>query len=69
MSKRFVATILAAILCSLSAGTSHAGQKRGHSSTASRKAKAPELGTVAQFKDAFQSDQGKIRLVALISPT
>ena len=69
MRRLFSVTILAAILFAINADTSHAAQKRGRPTTASRYAQAPELGSVAQFKDAFQNDQGKIRLVALISPT
>lgn len=69
MRRRFVVIILAASLFALCAGTSHAAQNRGRSTAASRKAQGPELGNVAQFKDAFQNDQGKIRLVALLSPT
>jgi hypothetical protein len=60
---------LAALLFAVSAETSNAAQKRSRSTTASRKARAPELRSVAQFKDAFQNDTGKLRLVALVSPT
>ena len=61
--------LLVTILFGISAGTSLGSQRRARSGTASRKSHAVALGTVAQFKAAFQNDEGRIRLVALISPT
>jgi len=69
MKRKWALILLAAILFAFSAETSNAAQKRRRSTTASRKAPAPELGSVAQFKDAFQNAPGKLRLVALVSPT
>jgi len=69
MRRQFAVIILAAILFAIGADASQAVQKRVRSAAANRKTQAPELGTVAQFKDAFQNDRGSIRLVALISPT
>lgn len=69
MKRQWALMLSAAILFAFSAETSKAAQKRGRPTTASRKARAPELGSVAQFKDAFQNDAGKLRLVALVSPT
>jgi len=46
-----------------------AAQKRGRSTATAGKVRHPEPGSVGQFKDAFQNDAGKVRLVALISPT
>jgi hypothetical protein len=69
MKKQCVVIILAAFLFGVGADIGHATQKRGSSTAASPKPQAPELGSVAQFKEAFQNDQGRIRLVALISPT
>ena len=34
-----------------------------------QRARRVRLGDVRQFKTAFQKDQGKVRLVALVSPT
>ena len=48
----------------------NAAQKHRRSTTAvSSQAGAPRLGNVRQFKEAFQNDAGKVRLVALVSPT
>jgi hypothetical protein len=69
MKRQWALILLAAILFAFSAETGNAAQKRSRSTTASRKARAPELGSVAQFKDAFQDGAGKLRLVALVSPT
>ena len=44
-------------------------QKRGRSIATTRNVRAPNLRSVDQFKEAFQNDSGKVRLVALISPT
>ena len=59
---------LGAILFGVSAAEINASQKPNRVSTASRKARI-QLRNVAQFKEAFQNDAGKIRLVALVSPT
>jgi len=69
MKKQWALILLAAILLSLSADRSNAAQKRSGSTSASRKARGVELRGVERFKDVFQSDQGKVRLVALVSPT
>ena len=69
MKKQWPLIVLATILCSLTADTSNAVQKRGVSDSVSRKSRAPELGSIEQLRDAFQNDQGKVRLVALLSPT
>jgi hypothetical protein len=70
MRKQWALIVLAAILMGDTLPSSIAAQKRGRSAAAaSPKARAPELGSVKQFKEAFQNDIGKVRLVALISPT
>lgn len=69
MKKQWASIVLAAILFGASLPSSNAAQKSSRSTAASRKARASELGSVEQFKDAFQNDQGKVRLVALVSPT
>jgi cytochrome oxidase Cu insertion factor (SCO1/SenC/PrrC family) len=71
--KQWLATItlmvLAAILFDLGGTTSNAAQKSRGSAPARRKSHAVELGGIDQLKEAFQRDAGKVRLVALISPT
>jgi hypothetical protein len=69
MKKQWALIVLAVILFGISADTCNAAQKRGRSAAASRKARMPYLGSVEQFKDSFQNDAGKVRLVALVSPT
>lgn len=69
MKKQWVLIVLAAILIGDTLPSSIAAQKRGRSAAASRKARAQELGSIDQFKEAFQKDAGKVRLVALVSPT
>lgn len=69
MKKRWALIVLAVILFGLNSPSSIAAQNRGRAAAATRKARAPELGSVEQFKVAFQSDTGKVRLVALVSPT
>ena len=60
--------VLAVVLFDLGAATS-AAQRANQSVTAKRKPRRSALGSVDQFKEAFQNDEGKVRLVALISPT
>ena len=69
MKKRSALIFLAVALIALSAETSNAAQKRGRSAAVSRQTRTPELGSVDRFKEAFQNDEGKVRLIALISPT
>jgi hypothetical protein len=52
-----------------SAATSVAAQKPGGRAAAARKSRIAELGSIHQLKEAFQNDAGKVRLVALVSPT
>lgn len=69
MKKRSVLILLAVTLFALSADTSNAAQKRSRSAAVSSKTRIPELDGVDRFREAFQNDAGKVRLVALISPT
>ncbi len=69
MKKQSALILLAVTLFALSADISNAAQKRGRSAAVSRQTRIPELGSVDQFREAFQNDDGKVRLVALISPT
>ena len=65
---RITLILLAAILLDISTAEANASQKPNRVSTASRKARI-QLRNVDQFKEAFQNDAGKIRLIALVSPT
>ena len=69
MRKHWTLIGLAAMLLVATLPSSNAAQSRGRSTVASRYHRALELGTAEQFKGAFQRDAGKVRLVALISPT
>lgn len=69
MTKKWALIVLAAILFGINSPSNVAAQKRGRAAAASPKTRTPELGSVDQFKVAFQNDTGKVRLVALISPT
>jgi hypothetical protein len=79
MRKKLALMALAAIIFSISLARAYSAQKRGSSSASSVKERPVKLGpvrpgpvrlgNVEQFKTAFQNDQGKVRLVALISPT
>jgi len=56
--------VLASIIFVITLPPTNAVQKHRRST-----AEAPQLGDVSQFKAAFQTDAGKVRLVALVSPT
>jgi hypothetical protein len=70
-----VAALTATIVFSITAQLAYSASNRSLSSasapTVPRRLTTPpaRLGTVADFKTAFQNDQGKVRLVALVSPT
>ena len=68
MKKQTAFLVLAAVLLSISAQPADSASRHG-GSTAWRMADAARLGNVEQFKTAFQADQGKVRLVGLVSPT
>jgi hypothetical protein len=67
--KKQCAPALLVILFSITAIISNAAQESVRSNALSRKEEAPQLGSVQQFKEAFRKDVGKVRLVALVSPT
>jgi len=69
MKKQSTLILLAVVLFALSADTGKAAQKRDRSAAASSQTRTPELGSIERFREAFQNDEGKVRLVALISPT
>ena len=69
MKKQSALILLAVVTLALSADTGKAAQKRDRSAAVSRQSRTPELGSIERFREAFQNDEGKVRLVALISPT
>jgi hypothetical protein len=69
MKRLWALIVLAAIAFGVSLPGSNAAQKASRSTAISRNARAARLGGVEQFKEGFRYDAGKVRLVALISPT
>jgi hypothetical protein len=69
MKKLWALMVLGAIVFGASLPSGNAGQKRPRSTTASHRTVETRLGSVEQFKEAFQNGAGEVRLVALISPT
>ncbi len=68
--KNLTVLVFASIVFAVSLPATNAAQKHRRSTSAvSRRTRAPELGDVGQFKAAFQADAGKVRLIALVSPT
>jgi hypothetical protein len=69
MKRLWALIILGAVAFGVSLPSSVIAQKQGRPTAVSRKARAAQLGSVEQFKEAFQAHTGKVRLVALVSPT
>jgi hypothetical protein len=70
MKKQWALIALAAILFGINPASSiSAQQKRSRSAAAVRNPRLSELVSITQLKEAFQRDAGKVRLVALLSPT
>ena len=69
MKKQSALMLFAVMVFALSADTGNAAQKRDRPAAVSRHTRTPELGSIDRFKEGFQNDEGKVRLVALISPT
>jgi Tfp pilus assembly protein PilE len=68
--RRALALIFVAALLSVtSAAHQNSVQKSHRSRAASRTSRVHELVDVDQLKKFFQDDAGKVRLVALVSPT
>ena len=68
MRKQWLLIVLAAIFVEVSLAPRYLAQNHSRSITVSRSGMA-QLASVEPFKEAFQKDAGKIRLVALLSPT
>lgn len=68
MKKQWALIVIATIIFGINSASGVA-QKRGRAAVVRPKTQTPELGSVDQFKVSFQNDTGKVRLVALISPT
>ena len=69
MKKLSALILFAVVTFALSADTGKAAQKPDRSAAVSRQTRTPELGSVDRFREVFQNDEGKVRLIALISPT
>jgi hypothetical protein len=70
MKKQSALVALAAILFGITVQpVVYSAPKRSSAGAPRLTASPARLGTVAEFKAAFQNDQGKVRLVALVSPT
>jgi hypothetical protein len=69
MKKQSKLILFAVVLFAFSLDTGNAAQKPDRSAAVNRQTRTPELGSIDRFKEAFQNDEGKVRLVALISPT
>jgi hypothetical protein len=65
-----VLAVLACYIFAVSLLPGIAAQKHRPSiTTVGRHSETIQLGNVGQFKEAFQNDAGKLRLVAIVSPT
>lgn len=64
-----ITLLLGAVLFGLDPSTSSGAQKSRRSASARRQAAIPELLSTDQLKEAFERDAGKVRMVALLSPT
>ena len=69
MKRRWQLIVLIVILFVVSQPSGDAAQEKGRPAAGSRKARTLKLGSVPEFKEAFQNDKGNVRLVTLISPT
>lgn len=69
LRRALVLISVAALLSATSAARSNSAQKSHRSRPASRASRVNELVDVGQLKKLFQDDAGKVRLVALVSPT
>ena len=69
MKKQWALIVLALVLFGVSPPSSNAAQKRGRSTAKSQGSRTPELEGIERFKESFQNNSGKVRLVALVSPT
>lgn len=69
MKKKWALIVLGAIVIGNTLPSSIAAQKPGRSTASSRKTRTSKLAVIDQFKTTFQNDAGKVRLVALVSPT
>jgi len=65
MKRQFLLVLLTATVVGISLRPATSAP-RGSSPFASHRVR---LGSVEQFKAAFDNDRGKVRLVALVSPT
>jgi len=69
MKRQFLLMVLAAMVVSMDLLPSALARKTHTAGALQQPARRVKLGDVRQFKTSFQKDQGKVRLVALVSPT
>jgi len=69
MKKKLALIAVAFIVFNINLQRAASAPKHTSSIPSRRGARPARLGSVEQFKAAFQSDEGKVRLVALVSPT
>jgi len=69
MKRQFLLMTLAAVVLGIGILPAALARKTSTASALQQRARRVRLGDVRQFKTAFQKDQGKVRLVALVSPT
>jgi len=60
---------VAVLLCVSASAQENAAQKSRRVASASRTSRIRELVRIDQLKEVFQRNSGKVRLVALVSPT
>ncbi len=65
---RYLLSALVVSLCNVGPSMTATGQ-RGTVTRGGRNAGVTELRNLDQLREAFQRDSGKVRLIALLSPT
>jgi hypothetical protein len=69
-ARALIASIaVAAILCAGGPATGNAGHKSRPLGPREKRVRIQELVRVDQLREVFRSDSGKVRLIALLSPT
>ena len=69
LNRELIALLAGAVLCGISALQTSAAQRPRRVTPNRHQAAITELRTTEQLKEAFERDAGKVRLVALLSPT
>ena len=69
MTKRMWLIVLPAIIFVIGVQAANPAWVRGNLTESSLTDRSARLGNIQGFKAAFHEDEGKVRLVALVSPT